>query len=71
MSDKSAIDPYAGNILTQGLGPIRSRIEVNKALTVLPHLPKSMDGIPPHIALHYLMMVRDFHVSSLEECRLH
>ncbi len=71
MSDKSAMDPYAGNILTQGLGPIRSRIEVNKALTVLPQLPKSMDGIPPHIALHYLMMVRDFHISSLEESRLH
>lgn len=71
MSDANAMDPYAGNLLTQGLGPIRSRAEVTKALTELPKRPKSMDGIPPHIAIHHLMSLRDFHLPSIEECRLH
>ncbi len=71
MSDANPLDPYAGNILTQGLGPIRSRAEVMKVLTELPKLPKSMAGIPPHIALHHLMSLRDFHVASLEGCRMH
>ena len=71
MSDANAMDPYAGNILTQGLGPIRSRAEVMKTLTELPKRPKSMDGIPPHIAIHHLMSLRDFHLPSIEECRLH
>lgn len=71
MSDANPLDPYYGNILTQGLGPIRSRAEIMKALTELPKRPKTMDGIPVHIALHYLMSLRDFHISSLEECRLH
>lgn len=71
MSDTNPLDPYAGNILTQGLGPIRSRVEVMRALTELPKRPKSMEGIPPHIALHYLMSLRDFHFASLEGCRMH
>lgn len=71
MSDANPLDPYYGNILTQGLGPIRSRAEIMKALTELPKRPKTMDSIPAHIALHYLMSLRDFHISSLEECRLH
>lgn len=71
MSDANALDPYAGNLLTQGLGPIRSRIEVIKSLTELPKRPKTMDGISPHIAMHYLMSLRDFHMPSVEECRLH
>ncbi len=71
MTDANPLDPYAGNILTQGLGPIRSRPEIMKALTELPSRPKSMQGIPSHIALHHLMSLRDFHISTLEECRLH
>ena len=71
MSDPSSLDPYTGNILTQGLGAIRSRAEVLKVLTELPKRPKSMEGIPPHIALHHLMSLRDFHVASLEGCRIH
>lgn len=71
MSDANAMDPYAGNLLTQGLGPIRSRAELMKVLTELPKRPKSMDGIPPHIAIHHLMSLRDFHVPSIEEFRLH
>lgn len=71
MSDPLALNPYAGNILTQGLGLIRSRLDTAKALTELPKRLNSMDGIPPHIALHHLMSVRDFHFPSVEECRLH
>lgn len=71
MSDANPMDPYAGNLLTQGLGPIRSRAELMKALTELPNRLKSMDGIPPHIAIHHLMSLRDFHVPSIEELRLH
>ena len=71
MSDANAQDPYSGNLLTQGLGPIRSRIEVIKTLTELPKRPKTMDGISPHIAMHHLMSLRDFHIPSVEECRLH
>ena len=71
MSDSNALDPYSGNLLTQGLGPIRSRAQIIKSLTELPKPPRSMDGIPPHIALHQLMSLRDFHLPSIEECRLH
>lgn len=71
MSDANPQDPYAGNILTQGLGPIRSRVEVMKALTELPKRPRSMEGIPPHIALHHLMALRDLHIASIEGCRMH
>lgn len=64
-------DPYAGNLLTAGLGPLRSRSEVASQLLELPALPRSMVGIPPHVALHHLMSVRDFHIPTIEECRLH
>lgn len=71
MSETYAAGPYAGNILTQGLGPIRSRSEVIQALTELPKRPKSMVDIPPHVAIHHLTTLRDFHLPSIEECRLH
>jgi AAA domain len=64
-------DPYAGNLLTAGLGPLRSRLEVMTCLTSLPVMPKSMTDVPPHVALHLLMSLRDFHLPSIEECRLH
>lgn len=70
MSDSTAMDPYAGNILTAGLGPLRSRKEVMQCLTELPIPPKSMSGVPAHIALHLLMELRDFHLPSNEEGRL-
>lgn len=71
MADPNALDPYSGNLLTQGLGPIRSRIEVMKTLTELPKMLQSMDGIPAHIAMHHLMSLRDFHIPGVEDCRLH
>lgn len=71
MAKATILDPYAGNILVSGLGPIRSRKEVMTCLTELPRLPPDMTDVPRHIALHLLMELRDFHLPSLEECRLH
>ena len=71
MPDPYLLDPYAGNILTAGLGPLRSRPELVKCLTELPPIPKNFDGVPPHVLLHYLMAVRNFHLPGLEEFRLH
>ncbi len=71
MSKSSDLDPYAGNILTTGLGPLLSRQDVMDRLTVLPKPPKSMADIPPHVALHMMMSLRDFHIPSIEEFRLH
>jgi len=34
-------------------------------------MPKNLEGIPPHVLLHHLMSVRNFHLPSIEECRLH
>lgn len=64
-------DPYAGNLLTAGLGPLRSRLDVMTQLLELPSLPRSMNGMESHVALHYLMAVRDFHIPKIEDCRLH
>ncbi|WP_407713687.1 AAA family ATPase [Comamonas testosteroni] len=67
-----AYDPYAGNILIQGLGPIRPRQEVNKLLLELPpRPPANISQIPPHVRLHMLMNLRELHLPSLEELRLY
>lgn len=65
-------DPYAGNVLTQGLGPIRSRQELGKLLLELPpKLPANIAQIPKHVRLHMLLSLRDLHLPSIEELRLH
>jgi hypothetical protein len=71
MPKPSNVDPYAGNILTAGLGPLRARTDVMQGLTALPPIPKSMADIPPHVALHWLMSLRDFHIPSMEDPRLY
>ncbi len=63
-------DPYKGNMLTRGLGPILSREEALAALLHLPPLPGDLKGMPVHIRLHYLMILRDLHVPALEGARL-
>jgi hypothetical protein len=64
-------DPYADNILIQGLGPIRSRQEAASSLVALPKRPpKDIGGIPRHIRLHMLMDVRDLHIPSVEGLQL-
>lgn len=65
-------DPYAGNVLTQGLGPIRSRQELSKLLLELPPKPPAnIAQIPKHVRLHMLLSLRDLHLPSIEELRLH
>jgi hypothetical protein len=68
--DNMPFDPYAGNILTQGLGPILSPQEMLSQLTFLPPIPGDMRNVPRHIRMHLLMTLRDFHFPSLEGRRL-
>jgi hypothetical protein len=71
MSDSSSFDPYGGNILTQGLGPILSRQQALTKLTYLPPLPPHDIGkVPKHIRMHLLMTLRDLHIPSMEGGRL-
>ena len=70
MSKPTWIDPYAGNILTQDLGPILSREQALAKLRFVPALPGDMTGVPKHIRLHMLIAVRDFHLPSLEGARV-
>lgn len=64
-------DPYEGNRLTQGLGPILSRSDILTKLLQLPPRPVNLEAIPVHIRLHYLMRLRDLHIPSLEGAKLH
>jgi AAA domain len=71
MKTQGLPDPYAGNILTEGLGALRSPEQVAKALLHRPELPPPMQGIPPYIAVHMLMSVVDLHLPRLVTTRLH
>jgi hypothetical protein len=64
-------DPYAGNLLVQGLGPILSRQEALAALAYFPPVPAGIKNIPVHIRLHALMALRDLHLPTLEGARLY
>ena len=70
MPSLQARDPYAGNVLTQGLGEILSPKDALAALIYLPPLPEALGGMPRHVRLHLLMDVRDLHVPSLIERQL-
>lgn len=70
MSDLNSFDPYADNILTQSLGPILSRQQALTRLTYSPPPPCDIGNVPKHIRMHQLMMLRDFHLPSIEGVRL-
>jgi hypothetical protein len=70
MAKPNVTDPYAGNILTQYLGPILSREQALTKLRLVPSFPGDMSGVPKQIRLHMLMVVRDLHVPSLEGARV-
>lgn len=70
MVDAKGLDPYAGNILTKGLGPILSREQATARMTFLPTVPGDISGVPKHIRMHYLVQLRDLHIPSLEGGRL-
>lgn len=63
-------DPYAENILLQGLGPILSREEATAFLTYLPPAPKRLAGVPKHVRLHMLFAILDLHLPDLPGVRL-
>lgn len=62
--------PYANNVLTQKLGPIRSRHDVLKLLMDLPPTPQQISEIPRHERIHHLMLVRDMHLPAAVEAEL-
>lgn len=70
MNDPKAFDPYAGNLLTAGLGPILSPQDVAKRLTFRPPPPSGITAIPKHVRVYLLMQLRDLHFASLEDMRL-
>ena len=70
MTRSNAHDPYAGNILVDGLGEIPSPMSALASLTHLPDCPGAMNDIPRHIRLHHLMTVRDLHLPPLIERQL-
>lgn len=71
-SHPSSYDPYAGNMLIKGLGPILSPEEAGRKLVDLPARPPSDIGsIPRHIRLHMLQDLRRLHLPSLEGIQTH
>jgi len=64
------LNPYQGNVLIDHLPPIASRAQVLKSLLRLPAFPANIADVPIHVRMHYLMMLRELHVPSLEEGKL-
>lgn len=70
VTEQLILGPYEGNALQIPLGSILPRHEAMKRLIDLPKLPKNLQALPPHIRVHHLMGLRDFHMPPLEEARL-
>lgn len=64
-------DPYEGNILTNGLGPILDRNEIYKSLIYTPKKPPPIHNLSKLERLHCLGFVRDLHIPSLEGARIY
>lgn len=71
MREYDAFDPYKGNILIKGLGPIYSRAEVLRKLAVVPTKPTSQTVGKPHIAMHQMMVLLNLFLPDVEVLRLH
>lgn len=71
MSNSSPHDPYAGNVLIEGLGPVLTREDAYKSLMYLPPPPRNPGEIPLHLRLHHLLSVRDLHIPSAEGAKVH
>ncbi|WP_172202581.1 ATP-binding protein [Niveibacterium sp. COAC-50] len=63
-------NPYAGNILVDGLGPILSRFDRQRRLMMIPTMPKDAIGAPRHLRLHVLARLRDLHIVRREDLRV-
>lgn len=60
-------NPYEGNLLTAGIGPILSEAEVFKRLSSRPPTPKDVSGLSKLERLHRLLCMRDLHIPSVVE----
>ncbi len=63
-------DPYAGNLLVRGLGPIPTDRDLLTSLAHLPPPPGDLSDIPRHVRTYMLMKVRDLHLPTLAERQL-
>jgi hypothetical protein len=64
-------DPYAGNVLVHGMGPILTTKDILRRLTVIPAMPSSIAGMPMEVRLHWLANLQsDFHIPSMIEAEL-
>lgn len=70
MTNLDQMDPYRGNILTQGLGPILSREEALQRLMFIPPVLGTIGDIPRHVRMHHLLRLQDLHLPTLEGGRL-
>lgn len=71
MVDSHLLNPYAGNILVDRLGPILSREQALAELIDLPPSPGRLKDVPRHVRRHHLMDLRRFHIPPEEEGRLY
>lgn len=64
-------DPYSGNLLVQGLGPILSREETLERLTAIPQPLRNVSDIPKHVRLHILLgNLLDLHIPDLSGAQM-
>ncbi|MFG6487962.1 AAA family ATPase [Roseateles sp. BYS78W] len=63
-------DPYDGNPLVTGLGPLISPVTALAQLTSIPRRPNEIASMPKHVRLHHLMRLIDLHIPAAEEGRL-
>lgn len=70
MSGTDLLDPYAGNVLCEGLNPTVGTKEAIKELSKRPVFPMGIETAPTHIRLHYLMRIRQLHIASQADLSL-
>ena len=63
-------NPYADNVLINGLGPILNGQAILKSISKFPPFPIKIEEIPKHIRMHYLVGIRDLHIPSSEGVEL-
>lgn len=72
MTSPQPLDPYAGNILVEGLGPILDSKESGQWMLHLPpSVPDNICAIPKHHRLHWLMALWDMHIPGVSGSHIH
>ncbi|MEW8204192.1 MAG: AAA family ATPase [Candidatus Thiodiazotropha endolucinida] len=65
------LDPYANNILVQGLGQLLDDKEVMKRLLYLPEKPTNIHTLTITERRHHLMSLLDFHIPSKKSVHIY